>query len=193
MRASTLQDRSGVDAGRIETTNDLAFCMAIARKVTPAWCHRHDDFESVMDEVIAEALVDFDSNLGSFSPRLHEWARTRVPQELGRLDARARVPGEESVSLDAGDGEGLIEALGGNRNRLTIEQQVLGQIEVCSFIDALSLTEQRVVTLLDSGFTQVEIGHELRLHPRAVSRTVRRLRSKASAQFEGAPVLLTAA
>lgn len=172
--------------GKIETKSDLAECLKIVRAGAPRWCGRHEDFESVANEVIGFALATYDPTRGRFSDRLITRSQSRVCRMLVRSSPTRRLV---LVSLPEADerGEGVL-ATGPATDPGVIAPE---SADIAAFFESLCDQLRPVAELLLIGLSQAEVAAELALHPRQVSRLVARLQPLA-ASFFNRPDLLSA-
>jgi hypothetical protein len=167
--------------GQVLTKVDLAECHSLVRSGSARWCWWADDFETIADEIIARALMDFDATRGRFDDRLVTRARNRMARTLVRTQPVVERRAEMVDIVDVREAV-LIRAEAVANDPAAGTDAVL---TVHGFVASLMKPEQQAVAnLLAVGLNQAEISDALRLHARRVSRIVASLRPLAADYFD---------
>jgi Homeodomain-like domain len=169
-----------LESGALTSTRDLNACRSVIRSTTPSWCWSHDEFPGICDEVICSAISGFDRVRGTFGARLQQRAQDRVARSLYRsVPAFERKQSPASLDL-LSEAAGVDECLA----RPDIAFSEMEEWEaVMAFLGLLEGDDREVARRLATGESQAEIAGALGISPRAVSRTVQRIRPLAAKHF----------
>ena len=128
---------------------------------------------------LCKAAEEFNPELSEFSTFAYYWMRSMVSHELRKENKLSRVPKEQLVYYQTRkenrNGELQVWEIPAKES---VEEQVMVKVVAQKFMDSLEEREQKILNLLEQGFTQQEVGTAVGMSQADVSRTKTRLKKR---------------
>lgn len=128
---------------------------------------------------LCKAAEKFNPGLLEFSTYAYYCMRSMISHELRKERKLSRVPKEQLVYYQAEkegrDGKLQVWEIPAKES---VEEQIVGKVAAQNFMDSLEEREQKILNLLEQGFTQQEVSTAVGVSQAYVSRTKMRLKKR---------------